>query len=378
MQRQYLPDPAKGDPPVAWRRHLQVHPAADFFPCMKDVDPEAFNALVRDIDTNGLHTPVVLFEENGKEKLLDGRNRLDALARLGRVNFVQGRLHIERDIDDGGCFDPVICRHARSDQVSTGCDPYAFALSLNVHRRHLTAEQKNDLIAAVLKAKPELTDRQIARMTKSSPTTVGKKRGESEAANVQGGHKERKEASGRKARGRKPGQPAKKAAKVETKVQPPIEVEDPTISAEAMKQAHAAAEVQTDNQADDQDHGDRAHDEGHRAGQASPADPLISAFWNTSKEGRLIFAEYVRGLKGQAQLSKALTAAGDPNKTLNPVQIGRYLELIGPDRFLEAVHHAPKLLAEVERRLAEKALATTEYAQSKLIKNGASANGTAP
>jgi hypothetical protein len=187
-----------------WRKHLPVHPAAEFFPCMIDVDPEGFDALVRDIDVNGLRTPVVLFEENGKEKLLDGRNRLDALARLGRVSFdAVGHLHIERKSSDD--WDLITYRYAR------GCDPYAFALSLNVHRRHLNAEKKRDLIAAVLKAKPELSDREIARMTKSSPTTVGKKRGES-AANVQGGHKKRKEASGRTARGRKAGQPAKKSS----------------------------------------------------------------------------------------------------------------------------------------------------------------------
>jgi hypothetical protein len=229
MQRQHLPNPAKGDPPVAWRRHLKVHPAADFFPCMKDVDPEAFDALVRDIDTNGLHTPVVLFEENGKEKLLDGRNRLDALARLGRVNFDQGRLHIERDIDDGGCFDPVICRHARSDQVSTGCDPYAFALSLNVHRRHLTSEQKRDLVAAVLKAKPEISDRTIGKQVKVDGKTVAAVRTDLEERAEIPHVKTRTDTKGRK-------QPAKR-----TKAAKQVEADDPQASAEAMKAAPAPA-----------------------------------------------------------------------------------------------------------------------------------------
>ena len=57
----------------------------------------------------------------------------------------------------------------------------AFIVSANIHRRHLTAEQKRDLIAALLKATPEKSDRQIAKTVKASPTTVGTVRTEMEA-----------------------------------------------------------------------------------------------------------------------------------------------------------------------------------------------------
>jgi hypothetical protein len=47
--KQHLPDPAKGDPPFPWRKHLPVHPAADEYPLLRETDPAAFQALVEDI-----------------------------------------------------------------------------------------------------------------------------------------------------------------------------------------------------------------------------------------------------------------------------------------------------------------------------------------
>ena len=42
---------------------------------------------------------------------------------------------------------------------SDGVDPFELVTSLNIHRRHLTAEQKRELIAKVLKAEPEKSNR---------------------------------------------------------------------------------------------------------------------------------------------------------------------------------------------------------------------------
>ena len=44
-------------------------------------------------------------------------------------------------------------------EIDAETDPYAYVLSANVHRRHLTAEQKRELIAKVLKAQPEKSNR---------------------------------------------------------------------------------------------------------------------------------------------------------------------------------------------------------------------------
>ena len=108
------------------------------------------------------------------------------------------------------------CQHV------VGGDPTTLALSLNAHRRHLTPELKRGLIAKLLEAKPELSDRAIGRLTKSDHKTVGdvrsKANGEiphkpADQANSEIPNKtNRVEASGRKARGRKPAKSFKQAA----------------------------------------------------------------------------------------------------------------------------------------------------------------------
>ena len=60
-------------------------------------------------------------------------------------------------------------------------DPYAYVISANVHRRHLTAEQKREIIAAVLKAQPSKSNRTIAKQTKVDHKTVGAVREKLEA-----------------------------------------------------------------------------------------------------------------------------------------------------------------------------------------------------
>ena len=62
----------------------------------------------------------------------------------------------------------------RWDAIAKRCsgDPYAIALWYNVHRRHLTAERKRDLIAELLKAKPEQSNRSIAQQVKADDKTV--------------------------------------------------------------------------------------------------------------------------------------------------------------------------------------------------------------
>src|SRR5262249_3283051 len=78
--------------------------------------------------------------------------------------------------------------------------------SKNLHRRHLTRNQKRDVIAALLKIDPTQSDRAIAKQANTHGHAVAKVRKEEEAnANISH-KKERVEASGRKARGRKSGQ----------------------------------------------------------------------------------------------------------------------------------------------------------------------------
>jgi hypothetical protein len=115
------------------------------------------------IQANGLIAPIIIWKENDKSLLLDGRNRLDALALVGMLGVDDRGILIDAKSGD------VIFQTYRRDGDG---DPYEIALSLNVHRRHLNAEQKRQLIAKVLKAKPATSNRQIASIVKADDKTV--------------------------------------------------------------------------------------------------------------------------------------------------------------------------------------------------------------
>src|SRR4029077_1311698 len=70
-----------------------------------------FDELVADVKTNGLHEPIVVFEE----KILDGRNRYRACQAAG--------------------VEPTYTTYQ-------GDDPLALVISLNLKRRHLNESQR--------------------------------------------------------------------------------------------------------------------------------------------------------------------------------------------------------------------------------------------
>jgi hypothetical protein len=169
----------------SWRDVIKVHPAADLFPMMT---ADELKALGEDIKKNGLRVPVILWEA-GEDTLvlLDGRNRLDAMEAVGLPVLDQDNQlgwNVVGDLGRG--------------------DPYELVLSANIHRRHLTAEQKRDLIAKVLKAQPEKSDRQIAEQIKASPSTVGKVRKELEHVGDVSNLDTRTDSKGRKQQAHKP------------------------------------------------------------------------------------------------------------------------------------------------------------------------------
>lgn len=103
--------------------------------------------LERDIAKNGLRQPIVLYEG----KILDGRHRYAVCRKLGiepKVETFNGTVE----------------------------DATALVFSLNVHRRHLTFEQKQKIIEAELKRDPAQSDRAIAATAKVSHPTVAKVR----------------------------------------------------------------------------------------------------------------------------------------------------------------------------------------------------------
>jgi hypothetical protein len=151
--------------------------------------------------------------------LIDGRNRLDALALLGLL-FVDGNgdLCTKRWIHDKGWIYDDDGELLQKEYAEDGDDPFKLALSYNVHRRHLTAEQKRELIAKVLKAKPTASNSSIAAQVKVNDKTVASVRRELESNSEIPDKPDRIEKTGRKARGRKPGSAAKPKAVTEKPV----------------------------------------------------------------------------------------------------------------------------------------------------------------
>jgi DNA-binding Lrp family transcriptional regulator len=160
-----------------WREHLAIHPAAELFPLMSEVE---LKELAEDIEKNGPRQNIVLCGDPrlGLDncQLVDGRNRLDALAMLGFLGVNDGGSLVvtKQHTKDGKWIDGK--GHQPFCYYLKGEAPYALALSYNVHRRHLTAEQRRDLIAKVIKATPEKSNRQIAEQVKVSHPTVAKVR----------------------------------------------------------------------------------------------------------------------------------------------------------------------------------------------------------
>ncbi|RQS63853.1 ParB N-terminal domain-containing protein [Burkholderia sp. Bp8984] len=94
--------------------HLQLHPLCTLFPRIDGVE---FEALKVDIQANGLREPIVIHDG----MILDGGNRYRACLEAG--------------------VDPMTVQF-------DGCDPLAFVLSRNLHRRHLTPGQQAAIVAA--------------------------------------------------------------------------------------------------------------------------------------------------------------------------------------------------------------------------------------
>jgi hypothetical protein len=171
---------------IDWRDILEVHPAAELFPLMA---PDELMALAEDIKKNGLNEPIVFWTdadypliektrsksrllENYDWQVIDGRNRLNALELLDR-EIPQPRGHIGDDW--------MFADEGFSIKFRDEADPYDYVISANIHRRHLTAAQKSELIEALLKAKPERSDRATAKIAQVDHKTVAAKRAKLEA-----------------------------------------------------------------------------------------------------------------------------------------------------------------------------------------------------
>src|SRR4051812_29989820 len=213
--------------PPTWRNLIEVHPAADLFPTMSQGEMEE---LAADIRVNGQRVGVTLWtpdtledilarqtrkksqREPQKVFLLDGRNRLTALEMAYEAEVAEGAY----DDDDDTGVDGVIRaaletdpRDGRDQSTATllysdDVDPHAYVVSANIRRRHLTAEQEREIIARLLKANPERSDRATARLVGTSPSTVGAIRREGEESGGVSKLDTRTDTTGRQQPARKP------------------------------------------------------------------------------------------------------------------------------------------------------------------------------
>src|SRR5215468_6025941 len=108
----------------SWRDDYNVHPAADLFPMLPE---DELKKLGDDIKINGLREPIVfILSAQFGEQLLDGRNRLEAMGMVGLSLW-----DFDRD---------------QYVKILSTVDPWAYVISKNLRRRHLSKAEQVDII----------------------------------------------------------------------------------------------------------------------------------------------------------------------------------------------------------------------------------------
>jgi hypothetical protein len=118
------------------------HPAADLFPRMTDVE---LIELAKDIKEHGQLDPIIVLDG----KILDGRNR------------------------EAACRMAGVCPEYKEATADAAKDPLAYVLSRNLHRRQLARARRRRVIAAVLRQRPQQSNRDVADQTGTDHKTVG-------------------------------------------------------------------------------------------------------------------------------------------------------------------------------------------------------------
>jgi hypothetical protein len=125
---------------------FEAHPIAAVFPLLGE---DELLELAGDISRTGLLEPIVLFEG----LVLDGRNRLRAC----ELAAVEPRF-----------------------EEYTGSDPFSYVVSCNLHRRHLSVEERKAIAKELILRDPSRTDTAVSQQSKLSYVTTLKMRREVE------------------------------------------------------------------------------------------------------------------------------------------------------------------------------------------------------
>jgi hypothetical protein len=134
---------------MSWRDLVDVHPAAGMFPMLGQAE---LRELAHDIKEHGLRHRVVVDTDG---LLLDGRNRLDAMEMVGIETIRDGKLlaHIY-------------------EEAPAAVDPEVLVVGFNLRRRHLTGEQRAEVIRRLKASRPEMSTRTLAEQVGVSHTTI--------------------------------------------------------------------------------------------------------------------------------------------------------------------------------------------------------------
>jgi hypothetical protein len=125
----------------------QPHPFANMFPM---IEGQEFENLKASITKSGILEPIRLYQG----MILDRRNRYAAAKACGHQ------------------FTPKDFK----EWTGTLEEAEAWVLETNLHRRHLTAKQKQEMVRARIKKCPGMSNRQIAKLIGVSHTMVADER----------------------------------------------------------------------------------------------------------------------------------------------------------------------------------------------------------
>jgi hypothetical protein len=176
-------------------------------------------ALAESIKAQGLTSPIALWRADPDAPL----QLLDGISRLKACEIIESPVWVDPpDIRSGpDAADPdaaVPVAHGGAGVVILDgrvVDPYAYVISADIKRRHLTPAQKRNRTAALLKARPEMSNRQIATAAKVDNKTVGSVRRELEGRAEIPHVENRTDSKGRKQPARKDAKPPKNAQAAE-------------------------------------------------------------------------------------------------------------------------------------------------------------------
>jgi hypothetical protein len=127
--------------------------------------------LKADIAKRGIMTPIIFCRVLGNAMIQRNHSAFPC-AREEDVVVIDGANRVEI-ASELGLRDEQVPMMRRGDYTTTRQEFDVLVDDLNLHRRHLTPEQRREYVAKVLKDKPQRSNRQVAAQTGTDHKTVG-------------------------------------------------------------------------------------------------------------------------------------------------------------------------------------------------------------